>query len=104
MNRIAFFTFLLCVISVVTRTIPFVLAPILKKYKIFEVVGKQLPAYIMLLLVIYEIRLPALLHPPFAWPALISIALLVSIHIWQRQVLLSILVGTLSYITFSHFA
>ena len=91
-------------IILLTRWLPFIFAEKLKKAKMVESIGKQLPAYIMMLLLIYEIKVSNLLSWPYALPELISLAVITVIHLWQRRVLLSMLIGTLSYLLLLHWS
>lgn len=84
-------------LSVVTRALPFLVANYMGER--FNRLGKYLPAYIMMLLVVYEIN-PATMHTyPYAIPALLSLTLLTLVHLWRRNSLISLMVGTFSYIT-----
>ena len=66
-----------------------------------EYIGKQLPAYIMMLLLIYEINIATFLKWPYATPHLIALFIVILIHLWKRQVLLSLFIGTVSYMLIS---
>ncbi len=85
-------------VVLLTRWLPYLLAKQLQKAKMIESIGKQLPAYIMMLLVIYEIKLESFLAWPYALPELTALAILTVVHIWRRQVLLSLLIGVVSYL------
>ena len=81
-----------------TRALPFMLSKLLKDSDTLKTVGNHLPAYIMLLLVIYEVGMKHFTHYPYAAPAIIALAVLTLIHAWKRQLLLSVLVGTVVYV------
>ena len=59
--------------------------------------GKVLPFAIMAMLVVYCLKSVSLLSYPFGLPELIGIAIVVLLHIWKRNTLLSIAGGTVSY-------
>lgn len=59
--------------------------------------GKVLPYSIMGMLVIYCLKDVSLLSAPFGVPELIGCAVVVLLHIWKRNTLLSIGAGTLCY-------
>lgn len=93
----------LFLLSVVTRTLPFWFGKWFKENKTLAHIGRELPAYVMMLLVLYEIKLDSFVVYPYALPALLSLLLVVIIHLWYRQVLLSMLLGTVSYVILLHF-
>ena len=84
--------------TMMTRFLPFLLFPAGKetpKYILY--IGKVLPLAVFGLLVVYCLRNVN----PFAGnrgiPELISIALVVILHLWKRQMLLSVAGGTVCY-------
>lgn len=56
--------------------------------------GRYLPPAVMMLLVIYSIKDVPLLSPPHGLPYWIAIAATTAVHLWKRNALLSIVVGT----------
>ena len=59
--------------------------------------GKVLPYAIMAMLVVYCLKSVTPLEYPYALPELISCAVVVLLHIWKRNTLLSIGGGTACY-------
>lgn len=59
--------------------------------------GKVLPCAIMGMLVVYCMKDVAFVAYPYGLPELIGCAITVILHIWKRNSLLSIGVGTVSY-------
>ena len=59
--------------------------------------GKVLPPATVGMLVIYCFRNTAVFSAPFGIPELIASAAVVAVHIWKRNVLASILTGTVVY-------
>lgn len=57
----------------------------------------MLPSAVFGLLMVYCLRNVSLLTGSHATPVLISIAIVVGLHIWKRQMLLSIAGGTVCY-------
>ncbi len=96
-------TAILFVIIVLTRALPFVLSHEFAKSQTIAAVGKQLPFYIMVLLVIYEVGLKGFFSWPYHLPAVVALVLLSLVHIWRRQVLLSLVVGVAVFITLNHY-
>ena len=90
-----------------TRWLPFWLFPEKKqppaisgKFSFPAVViylGKVLPSAMMGLLVVYCLRSVSWLSVPHGAPELIAIAAVAGLHLWKRNVLLSIAGGTVLY-------
>ncbi len=97
------FQFVLTVLAVAlgaiaTRITPFVLFPEGKKPpEVITYLGIVLPPVMMGLLVVYCLKSVPILTSPHGLPELISIAFIVLIHLWRKNVLLSIGCGTALY-------
>ena len=65
--------------------------------------GKVLPCAIMGMLVVYCLKDVSFLHAPFGIPELIGCAVVALLHIWKRNTLLSIGLGTLAYMLLVQF-
>lgn len=89
------------VIAAVTaalRFIPFfVFSSGRKTPDIIVYLGKLLPYSIMAMLVVYCLKGVNLFAAPFGLPELIGVAVVVLLHIWKRNTLLSIAGGTACY-------
>ena len=89
------------IISAVTaalRFLPFVVFSGGKKTpRIVLYLGKVLPFAIMAMLVVYCLKYVSLLSYPFGLPELIGVIIVVLLHIWKRNSLLSIAGGTVCY-------
>ena len=84
--------------AMLTRFLPFLLFPDNRPVpKIVSYLGRTLPAAMMGLLVVYCLRNVSVVSAPHGLPELISIAVLAALHLWKRNVLLSIGVGTVLY-------
>lgn len=94
-------TLALSMMSLVTRLVPFVFSKMLVRHQWLRAVGSQLPAYVMLLLVLYEVGLRHFFQSPYGVPALVALLVVGLVHVWKRQTLLSIFSGTLVYILIS---
>lgn len=82
----------------ITRWLPFLLFPEHRKPPQFVVyLGKVLPPAMMGLLVAYCVKDVSVLTAPHGLPELIAIAAVVGVHLWRRNVLLSIGGGTVVY-------
>ena len=84
--------------TMLTRFLPFLLFPAGRPTpKYSQYLGKFLPAAVFGLLVIYCLKDVSLLSGSHGIPELISIAVVVALHLWKRQMLLSIAGGTVLY-------
>lgn len=90
--------------TMLTRFLPFILFPAGKPTpKYIQYLGKVLPPAVFGLLVVYCLRNVSLLGGSHALPELISIGLVVGLHLWKRQMLLSIAGGTICYMLLVQF-
>ena len=81
-----------------TRWLPFWLFPEKKQPPaVVAYLGKVLPPAMMGLLVVYCLRSISWLSAPHGAPELIAIAAVAGLHLWKRNVLLSIAGGTVLY-------
>ena len=84
--------------TITTRFLPFLLFPDSKPVpKVVEYLGRTLPAAMMGLLVVYCLRNVDIAAAPHGLPELIALAAVTALHLWKRNVLLSIGVGTALY-------
>ena len=65
--------------------------------KFIAYLGRVLPYAIMGMLVVYCLRGTAILTAPHGIPELIACAVVVGLHLWKRNTLLSIIAGTVCY-------
>lgn len=83
-----------------TRVIPFLIFP--KGKEIPDPVrylGRVLTPAVIGMLVIYCLKNTSVLQRPYGIPELISVTVVAVLHIWKRNNLLSIGVGTVLYMT-----
>lgn len=92
-------TIALCVCgTMVTRFLPFaVFRSDRPTPQYVQYLGRVLPGAIFAMLVIYCLRNVSLLSGSHGLPELFSIAVTVGLHVWKRQMLLSIAGGTVCY-------
>lgn len=92
---------LVAVIALVTmgiRFLPFLIFGGNRKTpKFISYLGQVLPFAIMGMLVVYCLRNISFTASPFGIPELISCALVVALHLWKKNTLLSIIGGTVCY-------
>lgn len=90
--------------TVLTRALPFLLFPAGKPTpRYVQYLGKVLPAAVFGLLVVYCLKNVSLFAGSRGVPEMISIALVVALHLWKRQMLWSIAGGTVCYMLLVQF-
>jgi len=86
------------VMTWVTRAVPFVIFGKRKEIpKFITYLGKALPGAIMATLVIYCLKSINLTEFPFGLAELISVAAVVILHLWRKNIFWSIAGGTFCY-------
>ena len=81
-----------------TRVAPFLIFPKGKAIpKTIQYLGKVLTPAIIGMLVVYCLRNTAILSAPHGIPELIAVVVVAVLHVWKRNNLLSIGVGTVLY-------
>lgn len=81
-----------------TRVIPFLLFPKGKEIpKTVQYLGKVLTPAVIGMLVVYCLKNTSVLRAPYGIPEVISVLTVVILHLWKRNNLLSIGVGTVLY-------
>ena len=84
--------------TALTRFLPFLVFPSGKPTpKYIQYLGKFLPGAVFGLLVVYCLKNVSLLSGSHGVPEAIGIAVTVALHLWKRQMLLSIAGGTVCY-------
>ena len=84
--------------TMLTRFLPFILFPAGKPTpKYIQYLGKVLPAAVFGLLVVYCLKDVSIFSGSHGLPELLAIAVVVLLHLWKRQMLLSIAGGTICY-------
>ena len=84
--------------TVLTRFLPFLLFPAGKATpKYIQYLGKVLPPAVFGLLVVYCLKNVSIFTGSHGIPEFLSILAVVFLHLWKRQMLLSIAGGTILY-------
>ena len=84
--------------TIITRFFSFIVFPAKRKApKFIQYLGKALPASIFGLLVVYSLKDVNIFSKSTLLPTLISILLVIVLHIWKKQMFLSISAGTICY-------
>ena len=90
--------------TMLMRFLPFILFNENRKTPAFiNYIGKVLPAAVFGMLVVYCLRNVNILRGSHGIPELIAIMVTVCLHLWKRQMLLSIAGGTACYMLLIHF-
>lgn len=92
-------TIAICVLgTMTTRFLPFLVFSSKKPTpQYIQYLGKALPCAIFAMLVVYCLKNVSLLSGTHGIPEFISILVVVLLHLWKRQMLLSIAGGTACY-------
>lgn len=81
-----------------TRLIPFLFFPKGKKIPpMVQYLGKVLPPAVIGMLVIYCLKSVSVLSYPYGLPEFIAVIVVIALHVWKRNNLLSIGTGTVLY-------
>ena len=81
-----------------TRWLPFLAFPAGRRMPdVVRYLGRVLPAAVFGLLVVYCLRIVTLLSGSHGLPEAIALLAVAGLHLWKRQMLLSIAGGTLIY-------
>ena len=89
---------LVAVTTLATRAIPFLLFPEGKQIpKAVQYLGKVLPPAVIGMLVVYCFKSVEITSAPFGLPEIIAGLVVVLLHVWKRNNLLSIGTGTVLY-------
>lgn len=90
--------------TMLTRFLPFLIFSSKKPTpKYIQYLGKALPAAIFGMLVVYCLKNVNVLAGRHGLPELISIAVVVALHLWKRQMLISVAGGTVCYMLLVQF-
>lgn len=95
----------LCILgTVLTRFLPFlVFSENRKTPKFIQYIGKYLPSAVFGMLVIYCLRNVSVFSGSHGIPEFISIAVTCVLHLWKKQMLISIAGETVCYMLLVHF-
>ena len=103
-RRSALIVAIIAAVTILLRFAPFLIFG--EKRKTLEIIsylGKVLPCAIMGMLIIFCLKNVSPLSYPYGIPELISCLLVVALHIWKRNTLISIICGTVCYMVLIQF-
>lgn len=86
------------------RFLPFIIFPADKPTpKYVQYLGRVLPGAIFAMLVVYSLKDITPTAYPFGLPEIIACAVTAALHLWKKQMILSMAAGTLVYIILIQF-
>ncbi len=89
---------LIALATLFTRAAPFVLFSTKAKTPPFvNFLGRVLPHAMMGMLVVYCLKNISFAQAPYGLPELVCVGLVVLLHVWKRNLMLSIVSGTVLY-------
>ncbi|WP_329113392.1 branched-chain amino acid transporter permease [Streptomyces sp. NBC_01465] len=80
------------------RALPFAALAPLRSSPLVARLGRSMPLGVMTILTVYTLRDLGPYVPDRTWPTLIALALTAALHLWRRNVLLSVLGGTAAHV------
>lgn len=90
--------------TMITRFLPFLIFSSEKPTpKYIQYLGKFLPSAVFGLLIVYCLKNVSLFTGNHGGPEAISILLVIALHLWKRQMLISIAGGTICYMLLVQF-
>ena len=88
----------IALMTLLTRAVPFLLFPGNREPPAYILyLGKVLPYAVIAMLIVYCLREVSVTAAPYGLPELIAIAVIVLLHLWKKNNLLSIGGGTVLY-------
>lgn len=85
--------------TMITRFLPFLLFPENKRIPTYiKFLSDVLPHTIIGMLVVYCLKDVSFVEHPYALPEIISIVAITGLHLWKKNTLLSIGIGSILYI------
>lgn len=88
---------IMAAVTILLRVLPFLVFSRGKTPAYVSFLGKYLPCAIMGMLVVYCLKGISFVTMPFGIPEFVAAAVVVFLHLWKQNTLLSILCGTACY-------
>jgi branched-subunit amino acid transport protein AzlD len=92
-----FVILMMSVISLFLRAFPFLFMELYKNKGVVTYLGAMLPASVMIILVFYSLKDISLSRYPYGIPEISSSLLVALLHLYKRNIFISIGVGTACY-------
>lgn len=85
-------------VTIATRAIPFlVFKPDKPLPRYIQYLGKVLPGSVFAMIVVYCLKDTKLLTAPHGIPEIIGVIVTVAVHLYKKNMMISMVVGTLAY-------
>lgn len=100
MNEVLLTGITIAIVAIVTwiaRGLPFIVFSKRSLPKTVHYLGNVLPASIMVILVVYCVRNTEFTSYPYGAAEIISLILVVAVQTWRKNIILSIMIGTICY-------
>ena len=85
------------------RAAPFFLMEFCKHHKVIQYLGNRLPGAVMVILVVYSVKGAGYTHAPYGTRSLLGIVTVLVLHLWKRNMFISIVGGVVVYGLLGHF-
>ncbi|MGH3803238.1 MAG: branched-chain amino acid transporter permease [Pseudonocardiaceae bacterium] len=95
---------IMAVITFALRAVPFAIVMPLRSSALVGHLGVYMPAGIMLILVAYSLKNVSVTAPSHGVPELIAVGATTAVHLWRKNAVLSIVVGTGLYVILMNWA
>ncbi|MFE4503174.1 branched-chain amino acid transporter permease [Rhodococcus sp. NPDC056743] len=89
---------IMAVVTFALRAIPFAVLKPLRSSALIAYLGIYMPAGVMSILVMYSLKNVSVIGPSHGIPELIAVSATAAIHLWRKNAVLSIVVGTAMYV------
>ena len=101
--RVLILILVMAAVTVAIRFLPFILFKGKETPEYIGYLGKVLPYSIIAMLVVYCVKDVSVTNKPYGVPELLGVLIVAILHIWRRNTLLSIAVGTVCYMLLKQF-
>lgn len=101
--RVLILILVMAAVTVAIRFLPFILFKGKETPEYIGYLGKVLPYSIIAMLVVYCVKDVSVTNKPYGVPELLGVLIVAILHIWRRNTLLSIVVGTVCYMLLKQF-
>lgn len=101
--RVLILILVMAAVTVAIRFLPFILFKGKETPEYIGYLGRVLPYSIIAMLVVYCVKDVSVTNKPYGVPELLGVLIVAILHIWRRNTLLSIVVGTVCYMLLKQF-
>jgi branched-subunit amino acid transport protein AzlD len=85
-------------ITFAQRALPFAVLRTIQSSRLVENLNRWMPTGLVLILAIYSLQATSFLAAPYGIPEAVALAVTIALHLWRHNAVLSILVGTATYL------